>query len=148
MSTSGESEQIGRQAGWFNTTHWSVVISAGDDRSRVAAEALEKLCRAYWYPLYAYVRRKGCDPHKAQVLNQEFFFRLLKENYLGAVDRRRGKFRSFLLAALNHFVSNQRDYERAAKRGGGQALISLDDVDAENRYKLEPASELSPEKIF
>src|SRR5262249_31085456 len=86
--------------------------------------------------------------HKAQDLNQEFFYRLIKENYLGAVDRRRGKFRSFLLAALNHFLSNQRDHERALKRGGGQTLLSLDDTDAEDRYKLEPASDLSPEKIF
>jgi RNA polymerase sigma-70 factor (ECF subfamily) len=132
----------------FAPTSWTDVLAAQRRGSHEAEVALEKLCCTYWYPLYSYLRRKGYDAHKAQDLNQEFFYRLLKENYLGAVDRRRGKFRSFLLAALNHFVSNQRDYERAAKRGGGQALISLDDVDAENRYKMEPASELSPEKIF
>lgn len=132
----------------FAPTSWTDVLAAQRGGSAEASAALEKLCCTYWYPLYAYLRRKGYDAHKAQDLNQEFFYRLLKENYLGAVDRRRGKFRSFLLAALNHFVSNQRDYERAAKRGGGQTLISLDDVDAENRYKLEPASGLSPEKIF
>lgn len=132
----------------FAPTSWTDVLAAQRSGSPESAVALEKLCKTYWYPLYAYLRRKGYDPHKAQDLNQEFFYRLLRENYLGAVDRRRGKFRSFLLAALNHFLSNQRDYERAAKRGGGHALISLDDTDAENRFKLEPASELSPEKIF
>lgn len=123
-------------------------MAARQSGSPEAGAALEKLCAAYWYPLYAYVRRKGYDPDKAQDLTQEFFYRLIRENYLGAVDRRRGKFRSFLLAALNHFMSNQRDYERAAKRGGGQTLFSLDETDAEDRYLREPASTLSPEKIF
>src|SRR6185295_18010077 len=132
----------------FAPTSWTDVLAAQRGGSDEASAALEKLCRAYWYPLYSYLRRKGYDPHKAQDLNQEFFYRLIKENYLGAVDRRRGKFRSFLLAALNHFLSNQRDHERAAKRGGGQVLISLDDTDAEARFRHEPASDLSPEKIF
>jgi len=132
----------------FAATSWTDVLAAQRSGSPEAAAALENLCRTYWYPLYAYIRRKGYDPYKAQDLNQEFFYRLLKENYLGAVDRRRGKFRSFLLAALNHFLSNQRDHERAAKRGGGQTLISLDDTEAEDRFKLEPASDQSPEKIF
>ncbi len=132
----------------FAPTSWTDVLAAQRGGSREAEAALEKLCQTYWYPLYSYLRRKGSDPDKAQDLTQGFFFRLIKENYLGAVDRRRGKFRSFLLAALNHFVSNQRDHERAAKRGGGQTFVSLDDTDAENRFKLEPASDLSPEKIF
>ena len=132
----------------FAATSWTNVMAARQAGSPGAEAAWEKLCEAYWYPLYSYVRRKGYDPHKAQDLTQEFFFRLIRENYLGAVDRRRGKFRSFLLAALNHFLSNQRDYERAAKRGGGQALFSLDETDAEDRYLREPASTLSPEKIF
>jgi RNA polymerase sigma-70 factor (ECF subfamily) len=132
----------------FAATSWTDVLAAQRSGSPEAERALERLCVTYWYPLYAYIRRKGYDPHKAQDLNQEFFFRLIRENYLGAVDRRRGKFRSFLLAALNHFLSNQRDHERAAKRGGGQAILSLDETDAEDRYMLEPASELSPEKIF
>ena len=136
------------QGAQFAATSWTDVLAAQRSGSPEAAAALERLCHNYWYPLYAYIRRKGYDPHKAQDLNQEFFYRLLKENYLGAVDRRRGKFRSFLLAALNHFLSNQRDHERAAKRGGGQTLVSLDDTEAEDRFKLEPASDLSPEKIF
>jgi RNA polymerase sigma-70 factor (ECF subfamily) len=132
----------------FAATSWTNVLAAQRAGAPGAAEALEKLCQTYWYPLYAYVRRRGNDPHKAQDLTQEFFYRLIRENYLGAVDRRRGKFRSFLLAALNHFLSNQRDYERAAKRGGGQTLISLDDTDAETRFLREPSCDLSPEKIF
>jgi RNA polymerase sigma-70 factor (ECF subfamily) len=132
----------------FAATSWTVVMAAKQTGSPEAGAALEKLCETYWYPLYSYVRRKGYDPDKAQDLTQEFFFRLIRENYLGAVDRRRGKFRSFLLAALNHFMSNQRDYERAAKRGGGQTIFSLDETDAEDRYLREPASTLSPEKIF
>jgi RNA polymerase sigma factor (sigma-70 family) len=132
----------------FAATSWTNILVAQQGGSPEAEAALEKLCRTYWYPLYAYLRRKGHDPHKAQDLTQEFLYRLIKENYLGAADRRRGKFRSFLLAALNHFVSNQRDYERAAKRGGRMTFISLDDTSTESRFLLEPASPLSPEKIY
>ena len=132
----------------FAATSWTNVLAAQQSGSAAAAAALEKLCATYWYPLYAYLRRKGHGPHQAQDLTQEFFYRLIKQNYLGAVDRSRGKFRSFLLAALNHFVSNQRDHDHAAKRGGGHALISLDDEAAEHRFLSEPASKLSPEKIF
>jgi DNA-directed RNA polymerase specialized sigma24 family protein len=133
----------------FAATSWTNVLAAQRTGSPEAAAALEKLCCTYWYPLYAYLRRKGSDPHKAQDLTQEFFYRLINENYLGAVDRQRGKFRSFLLAALNHFVSNQRDYERAAKRGGGMTLLSLEATnDGETRFLREPSLELSPEKIF
>src|SRR5213083_3311319 len=94
---------------WFASTHWSVVLAAGQGASPQAAEALEKLCRTYWYPLYAYVRRRGESPHDAQDLTQEFFARLLARNYLGSVGREKGKFRSFLLAALNHFMADERD---------------------------------------
>jgi RNA polymerase sigma-70 factor (ECF subfamily) len=132
----------------FVATSWTNVMAAQQSGSPEAAAALEKLCRAYWYPLYAYLRRKGNGPHRAQDLTQEFLYRLIKENYLGAADRRRGKFRSFLLAALNHFVSNQRDYERAIKRGGRMTFVSLDDTESETRFLREPASEQSPEKIF
>jgi RNA polymerase sigma factor (sigma-70 family) len=132
----------------FAATSWTNVLAAQQTGSPEAAAALEKLCRTYWYPLYAYLRRKGNDPHRAQDLTQEFLYRLIKENYLGAADRRRGKFRSFLLAALNHFVSNQRDYERALKRGGRVNFVSLDDTESETRFLREPASDQSPEKIF
>ncbi len=121
---------------------------AGQTSSSQAADALEKLCRTYWYPLYAYVRRQGQSPHDAQDLTQEFFARLLARNYLGTVGREKGKFRSFLLAALNHFMADERDRARAAKRGGGKALISLDEEDAETRYRADIASPLPPDKIF
>ena len=106
------------------------------------------LCRTYWYPLYAYVRRQGHAPHDAQDLTQEFFARLLARNYLGTVGRDKGKFRSFLLAALNHFMADERDRATAAKRGGGKVLIPLDEQEAETRYQADVASPLSPDKVF
>ncbi|HMJ67102.1 MAG TPA: sigma-70 family RNA polymerase sigma factor [Candidatus Binatia bacterium] len=133
----------------FAATSWTNILAAQRTGSPESGAALEKLCCTYWYPLYAYLRRKGSNPHEAQDLTQEFFYRLINDNYLGAVDRRRGKFRSFLLAALNHFVSNQRDYDRAAKRGGGMTIISLEAAtEGETRFLREPSLELSPEKIF
>ncbi|MEK7675189.1 MAG: sigma-70 family RNA polymerase sigma factor [Verrucomicrobiota bacterium] len=132
----------------FATTHWSVVLAAQAAHTPQAAKALEKLCRTYWYPLYAYVRREGSSALDAQDLTQEFFARLLEKNYLGQVAREKGKFRSFLLAALRHFLADQRDRARAVKRGGGADCISLDAQTAEERYRLEPADELNPEKIY
>src|SRR5882762_9091650 len=132
----------------FATTHWSVVVQAGEVESPQTSEALAQLCHTYWYPLYAYVRRKGYPAHDAQDLTQEFFARLLARNYLGSVDRRKGKFRSFLLGAFEHFLAKEWRRSHAQKRGGGQAAFSLDEVDAENRYLLEPAHDLTPEKIF
>src|SRR5206468_1031595 len=132
----------------FATTHWSVVLKAGQSISTDANQALELLCRTYWYPLYAYVRRKGYDAHAAQDLTQEFFARLLARNYLSVADRNKGKFRSFLLGCLEHFLAREWTRAHAQKRGGGQPLFSLDETDAENRYLREPAHELSAEKIF
>ncbi len=135
-------------AAQFGTTHWSVVVAAGQSNSPEANRALETLCRAYWYPLYAYVRRKGYDAHAAQDLTQEFFTRLLARNYLSVADRNRGKFRSFLLGCLEHFLAREWTRAHAQKRGGGQLLFSLEETDAENRYLLEPVHELTAEKIF
>ncbi len=135
-------------AAQFATTHWSVVLAAGQNTSTEANQALEMLCRTYWYPLYAYVRRKGYDAHVAQDLTQEFFARLLARNYLSVADRNRGKFRSFLLGCLEHFLAREWTRAHAQKRGGGQPLFSLDQIDAENRYLLEPAHDLTAERIF
>jgi DNA-directed RNA polymerase specialized sigma24 family protein len=132
----------------FVTTHWSVVLAAGDDSSPAATDALEQLCRAYWYPLYAYVRRKGYGVDDAQDLTQEFFARLLARNYLSVADRHRGKFRSFLLGSLEHFLAREWTKAHAQKRAGGKTILSLDETDAENRYLLEPAQDLTAEKIF
>jgi RNA polymerase sigma-70 factor (ECF subfamily) len=134
-------------AGVFATTRWTVVMQAGTD-SPDAQQALETLCRNYWYPLYAYVRRQGHSPHDAQDLTQAFFARLLEKNYLADVQREKGRFRSFLLASLKHFLANEWDRERALKRGGGRKLIALDEDSAESRYKLEPNVDLSADKIY
>ncbi len=133
---------------WFTTTHWSVVLAAGQTSSPAAQAALERLCRTYWYPLYAYVRRRGCSAPDAQDLTQEFFARLLADDFLNGVGAEKGKFRSFLLAAMNHFLANERDRTLAAKRGGGKQIISLDAVSPEERYQFEPASDVTAAVLF
>lgn len=132
----------------FVTTHWSVVLVAGRSDSTRAQDALARLCQAYWYPLYAYVRRQGHSPADAQDLTQAFFANLLERHALASADPNRGRFRSFLLAALNHFLANEWEKVRAQKRGGGRQLISLDLASAEERYDLEPADTASPDKLF
>jgi len=134
--------------GYFATTHWTIVLSACGTDTPVARDALEKLCRCYWYPLYAFVRRQGNGPHDAQDLTQAFFARLLEKNYLEAVDRAKGRFRSFLLAALKHFLANDWDRQHAQKRGGATCHIPIDTQSAEARYGLEPGHEQTPEKLF
>ncbi len=132
----------------FVSTHWSLVLRAGQRGSREAEEALALLCQSYWYPLYVYVRRRGHGADEAGDLTQEFFTRLLEKDYLQDVDRGRGKFRAFLLAACQHFLSNEHDRVRAVKRGGRHRLLSLDLQGAEDRYLLEPAHDATPEKLF
>jgi RNA polymerase sigma factor (sigma-70 family) len=134
--------------GRFATTQWSLVLAAADAEDAHGREALAKLCQVYWYPLYAFVRRQGHGPHDAQDLTQEFFLRLLEKDYLGDVDRARGKFRSFLLVALKHFLSKEWARAKTLKRGGGQALISLDALSAEERYRREPEDNATPERLF
>ena len=132
----------------FATTHWSVVqLAARNDTAR-AQRALSELCSEYWYPLYVFVRRQGSTPHDAQDLTQEFFARFLAGNYLAEVSREKGKFRAFLLACFKHFLANERERAHAAKRGGGQRTISFDEAHAEERYRLEPTPESSPDKSF
>jgi DNA-directed RNA polymerase specialized sigma24 family protein len=132
----------------FATTHWSMVLAARDRAEPGADDALASLCDLYWYPLYVYVRRRGYSADATPDLTQEFFARLLEKGFLADVDRGKGKFRSFLLVACNHFLANERDRERAQKRGGGRPILSLDAADAEGRYLTEPAGGLSPEKLF
>jgi RNA polymerase sigma-70 factor (ECF subfamily) len=109
---------------------------------------LEKLCGVYWFPVYAEIRRRGHSPHDAQDLTQEFFACLLRRNSFAGASQKKGRFRSYLLGALNFFLADQRDYEHAAKRGGGQVLLSLDEEDAEGRYLEEPAGTETPETLF
>jgi RNA polymerase sigma factor (sigma-70 family) len=132
----------------FVTTRWSVVLAAAAEDTTRAQGALAQLCQAYWYPLYAFARRRGCSPPDAQDLTQEFFSRLLKENWVAQADARRGRFRSFLLSAMKHFMTNEWHKAHAQKRGAHAVVISLDDVSAESRYQLEPASQATPEALF
>jgi RNA polymerase sigma factor (sigma-70 family) len=132
----------------FATTRWSVVLAAGHASTGDSREALARLCESYWYPLYAYVRRWGYDADQAQDLTQEFFARLLEKHYLRAADPARGRFRSFLLGSLKHFLSNERDRAGAAKRGGRATVIPLEFETAEGRYSREPADAETPESVY
>ena len=132
----------------FNTTHWSVVLLAGRSQNSQAESALESLCRSYWYPLYVYVRRKGYSSDDAQDLTQDFFTRLLEKNYFKLAAPGRGRFRSFLLKSLNHFLVNDWVRQKAQKRGGGQSVISMDEEDAERLYQRETASPASAENLY
>ncbi|UCG59320.1 MAG: sigma-70 family RNA polymerase sigma factor [Phycisphaerales bacterium] len=148
MSSSGAANSVPPGAGRFATTHWSVVRAAGRPKSAHYREALEKLCQTYWFALYSYMRRHGYKSHEAEDYAQAFFARLLEKEGLRLADPKLGKFRSFLLASLKNFLANERDRLRAQKRGGGRKILSLDVEHAENRYTLEPADRLSPEKLY
>ena len=132
----------------FVTTHWSVVLTAGQPESPQAAEALEKLCCAYWYPLYAFVRRRGYSPEDAEDWTQSFFVRLVEGKCLPHASPQRGRFRSFLLTALQNFLADEHDRASARKRGGGRPIVALDSLDAEARYALEPTDDVSPDRLF
>jgi RNA polymerase sigma factor (sigma-70 family) len=142
------SEHFSADARQFATTHWSVVLTANCPDGARAQVALDKLCQTYWYPLYAFVRRHGYGPQDAEDLTQAFFAFFLERKALATVDRAKGKFRSFLLASLRYFLANEWDRAQAQKRGGGHPIISLDAATAEARYRLEPADNASPDKVF
>jgi RNA polymerase sigma-70 factor (ECF subfamily) len=124
------------------------VLRAGQDRGPESAAALEQLCQTYWFPIYAYVRRHVADPESAKDFTQDFFARLLEQNLVGLADPQRGKFRAYVLTLLKHFLANQWERDRALKRGGGRAPISLDALPAEERYALEPATTFTPDQAF
>jgi RNA polymerase sigma factor (sigma-70 family) len=132
----------------FKTTRWTVVLAAGAAATEDSREALRVLCEQYWYPLYAYLRRTGLDASESEDLVQGFFLRLLEKNVLQAADPRRGRFRSFLLISLKHFVSNEWDRGRAKKRGGASPPISLELSTAEYRYRIEPRDDSTPETAY
>ena len=134
--------------GVFATTHWTVVLAAGSGNSPRANVALEELCRTYWYPLYAYVRRQGHSREDAEDFTQGFFTRLLEKNFLEGITNDKGKFRSFLLVAVKRFLANEWDRANRQKRGGGTLILSLDWQDADNRYQINPADHLSPDKLY
>jgi len=143
-----EDESVARNAAQFATTHWSVVLAAGDSAAPGSQEALENLCRTYWLPLYAFVRRKGHSPEDAKDLTQEFFLRLIGKRRLDKADPERGRFRTFLLATLKHFLCDEWDRRRTARRGGGVPVVSLDAGMAEERLQTELSTELTPDQVF
>jgi DNA-directed RNA polymerase specialized sigma24 family protein len=132
----------------FPTTQWSRVIAAGDPDAPLARESLAGLCGAYWYPLYAYIRRRGHDPEQAKDLTQDFFARALEKGLFAEADPARGRFRSFLRTVCAHFLANRHDWEHAQRRGGGRTTFSIDAAGAEGQYARELADGLTPERIF
>lgn len=134
--------------GAFATTHWSVVLLAGESNSSASAEALNQLCATYWFPIYAEIRRRGVSPTDAEDLAQDYFATLLRRSFLAHVSAERGRFRAFLLASLRNFLTDHWDARRAAKRGGGVVPIELDALAAERRLALEPSTDETPDKAF
>lgn len=132
----------------FETTRWTLVISAGQVGTPESQEALAELCKLYWYPIYLFVRRRGYNADEAVDLTQGFFTRLLEKNDLATADRSRGRFRSWLLGCLKHFLANEWDRAHALKRGGGKSVLSIDAEDAEGRYRNEPSHDLTPERVY
>ena len=148
MPASEKEPQGFQSGGWFVTTDWSVVLNAKENDSACASEALEKLCKIYWRPLYTFIRRNGYMPADAQDLTQEFFSRLLSKEYLRHLRDQRGKFRSFLLTFVKHFLSDERAKASAQKRGGGRVPLSLEDTSVEDQCVAEAADHLSPDQVF
>lgn len=146
MSPATETATPGREEP-FLTTRWSLVLAAGAEAPE-SASALAELCETYWYPLYAYVRRRGYSAEDAADLTQSFFARLLEKNAVGVADPKRGRFRAFLLGSLKHFLANEWNRARAQKRGGGQRLLSIDYRAADQRFGDDPQDDLTPESAF
>jgi RNA polymerase sigma factor (sigma-70 family) len=143
-----DSPSMPRGAADFATTQWSLVVRAGDRAHPDASAALAALCERYWFPLYAFVRRRGRNPHEAQDLTQEFFARLLEKNSLAVAAPERGRFRSFLLTSMKNFLANEWDRDRSRKRGGGQPALSLDIAAGESRLNLKSAGADSSERAY
>lgn len=146
MTAPGEERRT--RHGRFATTRWSVVLAAGGRSTKKSRESLAHLCETYWHPVYAYVRRKGLAVEEAQDLTQQFFATFLEKGYAGAATPERGRFRSFLLASVQHFLYNEWDRQRAKKRGGGAPLLPLEFERAEGVLQLEPATDVTPERLF
>jgi RNA polymerase sigma factor (sigma-70 family) len=132
----------------FALTHWSAVLRAGDQNSGLATEALEELCRVYWFPLYAFARRRGCTPADAEDLTQTFFARLLEHQFVARADPAKGRFRAFLLTLFKRFLANEWNREHAQKRGGFQPVVPIEPHLAESRLGAEPAHTEQPDVLF
>lgn len=147
-SEGSENQSETRNAAQFATTHWSMVLAAGDSASPDSEEALEKLCGQYWFPLYAFVRCRGHSPEEAQDLTQEFFARFLRKGYFRLADQTRGRFRTFLVHALEHFLINEWKRGQRLRRGGGRVCFSLDATEAETSYRGQAATAMTPERAY
>jgi RNA polymerase sigma factor (sigma-70 family) len=147
-STNPTPIESGTSGGQFRTTHWSTIQAASDKDGAAAEDALIVLCESYWYPLYTFLRRRGHDASEAGDLTQGFFARLLEKRDFATANPEKGRFRAFLLTALKNYVANDRERERAEKRGGNRNLLSFDVADAEDRYAIEPVDERTPEDAF
>jgi RNA polymerase sigma-70 factor (ECF subfamily) len=143
-----DQSSLAGDANRFLTTRWSVVLVSAQSQAPGSKEAFADLCKLYWYPLYAFIRYRGYSPEDAQDLVQGFFLHLVEHKTLRRVDRSKGKFRSFLLASLQNFLSDEADRARCLKRGGGAEFVHFDLEGCEDRYQLEPVDTLTPEKIF
>ena len=148
MSTTNQEDAIARPQPYFATTRWTMVMAAGHSDTPSAHMALEELCRAYWYPLYVYARRRGHNAEDSEDLTQEFFRRFLAGHSLETADPNKGRFRSFLLTVFKRFLANEWDRACAQKRGGGVPALSVDTKAAETRYLVEPSVECAPERIY
>jgi DNA-directed RNA polymerase specialized sigma24 family protein len=148
VTSEHSSDQSSAPGDIFATTHWTVVLAAGKQRSPQAARALDELCHTYWFPLYAYTRRRGYTREDAEDLTQAFFTRLLEKNPFADLNSEKGKFRAFLLASLKNFLANEKDKVRAQKRGGGNVPLSLDWQTADSKFQLANSNEPSPDKAF
>ena len=148
MLKAGTESQRSESQGVFATTHWSVIAAAADTESPQAQEALADLCRAYWYPIYAHIRSRGYNPHDAQDLTQGLFLRLLQKDFLMRVKPQKGRFRSYLLGAVKHFLADESERKNAQKRGGGKVHISFDAMEAEDRFLTEQADDQTPDRLF
>jgi len=145
-SQKGDREVSG--GGWSSTTHWSLILEAGDSRDSRSKEALETLCQRYWYPVYAYIRSRGNSRDQAEDLTQGFFAQFLEKGYIKQASADRGRFRSFLLVAVKNYLANEWDRQQALKRGGGAKVLSLDFEQADGRYSLEPVDTTSPAELY
>ena len=153
LSSSIEGERAGTDPGGkrrdeFVTTLWNMVVEAGASGDEKAAAALHRLCSMYWYPIYAFIRRRGSTIPEAEDLTQAFFAHLLERDSIARADRERGRFRSFLLTAFKNFHANERARTTATKRGGSNSIVSLEELQAENRYQTEPQTAVTPEKLY
>jgi RNA polymerase sigma-70 factor (ECF subfamily) len=146
--TLGSESDSGTPGDIFATTHWTVVLAAGRRHTPQSDHALEELCRSYWFPLYAYVRRRGHEKEEAEDLVQGFFARFLAKNYLEGLSAEQGRFRAFLLASLKHFLANEWDKSQRQKRGGGATHLSLDWQTADSKFQVAATNEPSPDQAF